>query len=382
MVSDKGTQRNSSLLVWLKNVFLPEGYPHSVSDDYFEYQKWDTLQAFFNSIAGAVSLHATLGSLGVGQGHASPLSATLTWLTNSGAGMLTSVCFTYCKGSQLDALCKQWRLFADVANDGGHLLKLLTPLLPAPPLLTLTVASVLTATVGVAGGATRATLAAHQARANNLADVSAKDGSQENMVNLAALLFSLALLPYITVSLGVTWGVFLCLLGAHVYCNYRAVRAVCAPSLNRPRLLVLLGKFSEERRVPGVEEGNRLEPLLYGAAFSPHHLSEGWALHLGCSLLPCLSQGLQCKGQAFLISCSEGRVSVALSDSVTNEQILLACHIAFHVAKLGKLSADDVQRAEGKARESFPLLLGKMKQAGWHTEELFLNMGAWRYSRR
>ena len=54
-------------------------------------------QAFFNSIAGAVSLHATLGSLGVGQGHASPLSATLTWLTNSGAGMLTSVCFTYCK---------------------------------------------------------------------------------------------------------------------------------------------------------------------------------------------------------------------------------------------------------------------------------------------
>jgi len=32
--------------------------------------------------------------------------------------------------------------------------------------------------VGVAGGATRAALTQHQARRNNMADVSAKDGSQ------------------------------------------------------------------------------------------------------------------------------------------------------------------------------------------------------------
>ena len=34
------------------------------------------------------------------------------------------------------------------------------------------------AVVGVAGGATRAALTQHQARRNNMADVSAKDGSQ------------------------------------------------------------------------------------------------------------------------------------------------------------------------------------------------------------
>lgn len=32
--------------------------------------------------------------------------------------------------------------------------------------------------VGVAGGATRAALTVHQARRNNMADISAKDGSQ------------------------------------------------------------------------------------------------------------------------------------------------------------------------------------------------------------
>lgn len=36
----------------------------------------------------------------------------------------------------------------------------------------------LQAIVGVAGGATRAALTQHQARRNNMADVSAKDGSQ------------------------------------------------------------------------------------------------------------------------------------------------------------------------------------------------------------
>ena len=36
----------------------------------------------------------------------------------------------------------------------------------------------LQAVVGVAGGATRAALTQHQARRNNMADVSAKDGSQ------------------------------------------------------------------------------------------------------------------------------------------------------------------------------------------------------------
>jgi Vitamin B6 photo-protection and homoeostasis len=38
--------------------------------------------------------------------------------------------------------------------------------------------TVLQSIVGVAGGATRAALTEHQARRNNMADVSAKDGSQ------------------------------------------------------------------------------------------------------------------------------------------------------------------------------------------------------------
>ncbi len=45
----------SRLLTFLKNAFLPEGYPESVSDDYLTYQIWDTVQAFASSISGSLA---------------------------------------------------------------------------------------------------------------------------------------------------------------------------------------------------------------------------------------------------------------------------------------------------------------------------------------
>lgn len=35
-----------------KNLFLPQGYPDSVSEDYINYQLWDTIQAFCSTING------------------------------------------------------------------------------------------------------------------------------------------------------------------------------------------------------------------------------------------------------------------------------------------------------------------------------------------
>lgn len=50
----------------------------------------------------------------------------------------------------------------------------------------------------MSGSATRAAVTQHQARMNNMADVSAKDGSQETLVNLMALIASLILLPLVS----------------------------------------------------------------------------------------------------------------------------------------------------------------------------------------
>ena len=43
-----------------RNAFLPEGFPDSVSEDYLNYQIWDTVQAFASSISGSLATQAVL----------------------------------------------------------------------------------------------------------------------------------------------------------------------------------------------------------------------------------------------------------------------------------------------------------------------------------
>ncbi len=55
-----GSQRMDSFWGTFRDVFLPQGYPDSVTEDYLEYQAWDTLQAFSSSISGTLATEAVL----------------------------------------------------------------------------------------------------------------------------------------------------------------------------------------------------------------------------------------------------------------------------------------------------------------------------------
>lgn len=87
-----------SLLSLIKDIFLPKGYPDSVSDDYLEYQVWDTFQAFCSSISGTLSMQAVMQGIGVGSETATPVAAAITWLMKDGTGMIGSILFAWSKG--------------------------------------------------------------------------------------------------------------------------------------------------------------------------------------------------------------------------------------------------------------------------------------------
>ncbi|XP_037245549.1 RUS family member 1 isoform X6 [Falco rusticolus] len=150
--------------------------------------------------------------------------------------------------------------------------------------------------VGVAGGATRAALAVHQARRDNMADVAAKDSSQETLVNGAGLLLALLLLPLLEGRPWLTGLVVTLLLVTHLGANVGAVGALCLPTLNRPRLRLALGgalrgvvrgggalahrpiwEDGGVINVPSPEDVNPREPLLPG-------FSTRLNLHLGAPL--------------------------------------------------------------------------------------------------
>uniref|UniRef100_A0A095B3C7 UPF0420 protein C16orf58 n=1 Tax=Schistosoma haematobium TaxID=6185 RepID=A0A095B3C7_SCHHA len=202
--------------VTFKKFFLPVGYPSSVSNDYLEYQIWDTIQAFASSITGALASQAVLIGVGVGNSSATILSASLTFV-------------------------------ADILNDCALFLELISPLFNDmfTPLLCL--ANVLKSLVGVAGSATRAAIVQHQATNNNLADVSAKDGSQETLSNLLAWLLNFILLYMVTGNQFCIWFCFICCTIVHLYSNYRAVKCLKLRTFNRTRFHLAIQQWFEQQ---------------------------------------------------------------------------------------------------------------------------------------
>ena len=154
-------------------------------------------------------------------------------------------------------------MFADVLNDCVMFVEMFAPALPRHlvlPVLCLT--GLGRSLVGVAGGATKAAVAQHQARRNNMADLAAKDGSQETLVNLLGLCVNLVVLPLVTGSQSLPLILFLVLATLHVYCNYRAVSCLVIKTLNTARLHILLDRLTTTGQVSPPDEVNKLEPVM------------------------------------------------------------------------------------------------------------------------
>ncbi|XP_033627878.1 RUS1 family protein C16orf58 homolog isoform X1 [Asterias rubens] len=254
----------SSLAQTFRTVFLPQGYPESVSEDYLAYQIWDTIQAFCSSITGTLATQAMLKGVGVGDVTATAAAATITWLLKDGTGMCGRIVFAWYQGSSLDCDAKRWRLFADILNDAAICIELISPLFPYYFTAIACVSGVLKSIVGVAGGATRAALTLHQARRNNMADVSAKDGSQETLVNLAALVVGLLITPMVSGNPLLTWFLFFLFTFFHLYANYRAVTCVVMNTLNQARLHIIMKEYLTTRflHILSPAEANAREPVL------------------------------------------------------------------------------------------------------------------------
>ncbi|XP_076040089.1 RUS family member 1-like isoform X2 [Oratosquilla oratoria] len=274
---------------WIKDVFLPQGYPDSVSADYLEYQLWDTFQVMCSSLNTSLLLHSTLEASGVGKENASALSATLAWMLRDVSFMFATILFTYAKSTHMSSNCKQWRLFADLANDVALTLKLFSPIIPLPLNLTMSLIGIILALVSAPVVPANTALASHQARRGNLADVQAKNGSQAKLVRLVALGLSAGLISHVSHSFQYKVITSFILMGLHIFANYKAKRIVRIETLNRPRLLILLEKWFSVTRIPSVEEANKSEPLFFGAAYKQNYLPYGFRLKIGSSLREALN---------------------------------------------------------------------------------------------
>ncbi|XP_016092025.1 RUS family member 1 [Sinocyclocheilus grahami] len=388
-----GRLAGNSISGVFKSVFLPQGYPESASEDYLQYQLWDTVQAFSSSLSGTLATQASLRGVGVGNQEATVAAATITWLLRDGTGMLGRILFAWLKGSKLDSEAKKWRLFADILNDVAMFMEIAAPHFPPFFTLIVCIAGIFRSIVGVAGGATRAALTVHQARRNNMADISAKDGSQETLVNLAGLLVSLALIPLVTDNPLLTFILFFLFTALHLFANYKAVRSVVMETLNEARLSIVLHRYLLDGQLLSPVEANEKEPVFLS-------LGKTVPIKLGVRLGDIVQEpgelqlALKNNSKPYLIAIKNGTVCVCLgSDASVHDEIMAACQalclraVLHDDSSLGdalkqlsniKNPWELVSQSHKMINQIFQTFLKELDQAKWQTDWTLLDWNEWR----
>lgn len=117
--------------------------------------------------------------------------------------------------------------------------------------------------MGVAGSATRASITQHQAIKGNMADVSAKDGSQETCVNLIASIIGIFMLALFSEG-QYEWYIFFVLTSIHLLANYLAVKSLTFSHLNNSRLAIVLKTYLQYDALPNSSKVNEKESVVLG----------------------------------------------------------------------------------------------------------------------
>jgi hypothetical protein len=230
-----------------KELFLPLDYPQSVREGYLEYQLYDSLQGLCSYLRGVLCSAQVLQAAGVGNDNATAWGAALTWALKDGMGMIGGLAFSYLASPFFDAHVKEFRLFADLINDVGLTLDMLAPY--CNNLLLVSSASTLCKTLcGMSAAATKASITVYFAVEGNMADLNAKESTQETLVSLIGMLCGVTLARWLqdyeqthpNVLETIQWSVFIVLTALHVWANWQGVCILRLQSLNRERAEIVL----------------------------------------------------------------------------------------------------------------------------------------------
>ena len=196
------------------------------------------------------------------------------WATKDGCGMIGGLIFSYYSSPYFDSHVKEFRLFADIVNDIGLTLDMIAPYIPKSYLLYVSISATLCRTLcGISAGATKGSITQHFAIESNMADLNAKEGTQETLVSLIGMVLGIALarmiqvmdeqskivvksaskigsgssdggslssLLYVHGAFVATWYIFVSLTWVHVWANYVGVNNLRLKSFNRQRAEVVL----------------------------------------------------------------------------------------------------------------------------------------------
>ncbi|KAF6753665.1 vitamin B6 photo-protection and homoeostasis-domain-containing protein [Ephemerocybe angulata] len=242
----KGYLDQASAIEFLQRVFLPQGYPDSVTPDYTRYQIYNALQAFCNSLAGLIASRALLEGQGIGNPSASATNALLLNIVLDVFSRTTTIISAHLLGSSLVPDAKRYRLLADILNDSAVALDTLSPVfntlgLPQLRISALCLSASFRALCGIVAGGSKAAISLHFSSPTkgkgDIGDLNAKDASKETVLALLGMLVGSLVVPRLTSAFSTYTALFF-LIGMHILLNYLGVQGIVLRTLNHERLWI------------------------------------------------------------------------------------------------------------------------------------------------
>ena len=208
-----------------------------------------------------------------------------------------------------------------------------------------------------------------------------------SQVNLAALFVNLAILPFLSGDLYWTWSAFFLLTLLHLFANYRAVKTLHFSTLNRARLLDVLGHFAVTGIVPNPRIVNERESVFIGSGLSDVDVC-GAKINVGVSLTSIcrsvgddrivwaqIEQNVGQKPYAVFESRRGKQYDVLIFDNFQPKDLLKSYIEAFCLAYRSNHSNKISKDFESKM--AFDNFEESLIKAGWKTTHLQMNTQGW-----
>ncbi len=351
-----------------------------------------------------LSTQSLLYAVGLGAGSI-PTAAALNWVLKDGLGQLGGVLFASAVNNRFDADPKRWRVVAAVALDGAVFLESLTPLAPALFLPVAAVANIGKNISWLAASASRAGIHlsfARRSNGGNLADITAKAGSQTTLASTLGMAAGVGISPFVGASPQAIIPCLVCISLVHLGCVLRSLRAVALNTLNEQRADIVAGAFVAERRSRAARRDTSVQAVAQAEVVigtAGRHLFGGYTSSLPGSLVV---------GQPVTESTSCGRTVARLGDDLgvagyavfrrdggdaadvallveqeaRPEQVMLGhLHATCLRVELGGIDAErrgaDADAGPDDAARRFvqqhgAAYLARLAEDGWNLENLFL----------
>jgi hypothetical protein len=168
----------NSMMQSLAAYVLPKGFPNSVGLRYERYIAFQAMDSISGTICGVLAMQSLFFAAGVTGSGSIPLAASINWILKDGLGQIGGVLFASIVSNRFDADPKKWRLVASLSMSIASILELSTPIFPGYFLAIASIANVGKNIAFLAASASRAAIHRSFAIRENLADLTAKAGSQ------------------------------------------------------------------------------------------------------------------------------------------------------------------------------------------------------------